>query len=31
MKKYLTDYLKRRDKRNEAKKKQEMRKIMGLM
>ena len=31
MKKYLADYLKRRDKRNEAKKKQEMRKIMGLM
>jgi len=31
MKKYLADYLKRRGKREEAKKKQEMRKIMGLM
>ena len=31
MKKYLADYLKRRGKREEAKKKQEMRKIMGLI
>lgn len=31
MKKYLADYLKRRAKRDEAKKAKEMRKIMGLM
>tara|TARA_E500000178_G_C16974141_1_gene732479 strand:+ start:271 stop:1092 length:822 start_codon:yes stop_codon:yes gene_type:complete len=31
MKKYLADYLKRRAKRDEAKKVKEMRKIMGLM